>query len=663
MASLLPYVIIAGIVVVFFVVCYILFSGGTAEKEEKKEKKRQVHAAGRPASGKESYHTEEDGKKRPVQKRQPVREDTAPIPRISTVTVRERQENPDETAFVTTKGEAVRRNGKIVYQEPVHSSKKKVPIDATQVLSREEILEAMNKIDKEEAAAYKAREVEAKKKSAEKSQPVPDKHEEAPAESLADMAAVVSADLAAKDQGEAVASRQGQGRHIVQEVMAETAKAASKPVSEAASTPVSDETQIISPTELRKKQEEMEKAAVAEDQTAVLDTKRLHEAIHNTDAAPVSDKTMVVHPVLSHDEESGNELKTKSPWGNELIHPAAKAAPMAGAGRTSIWEKAPESDSPFMAQCTDHFLRQFGMVTEPMKAQSASITAAAFQRIGCHTEGERKQALSSLIAQEALQNVQKAYVSHPQDYVAAIALQAFADIVQGSPVSTRHLVAVDALKVMPYLSDNHYKILAILLLFLYSRNAHNVDTETFGQYIEKYVLPFLDGFPTERSYYQQLDYLHCTAFEGKETHFAEILSDSYPLLFRYRGFTEEELRKVLKGTPMPAEYIVRSFNSPLVKLAMIDESMATRFFRLAGISDRAMQAQLLRLAKKRPAGFGGEEALDIMEDISPVLADLGDIWDSTMLRISTLSLLGLYLAQGYIKECIGEEFDLSRWFE
>ena len=114
---------------------------------------------------------------------------------------------------------------------------------------------------------------------------------------------------------------------------------------------------------------------------------------------------------------------------------------------------------------------------------------------------------------------------------------------------------------------------------------------------------------------------------------------------------------------MPAEYIVRSFNSPLVKLAMIDESMATRFFRLAGISDRAMQAQLLRLAKKRPAGFGGEEALDIMEDISPVLADLGDIWDSTMLRISTLSLLGLYLAQGYIKEQIGEEFDLSRWFE
>ena len=91
--------------------------------------------------------------------------------------------------------------------------------------------------------------------------------------------------------------------------------------------------------------------------------------------------------------------------------------------------------------------------------------------------------------------------------------------------------------------------------------------------------------------------------------------------------------------------------------------MALRFFRVTGITDRDMQDRIMRLAKKRPANFSGEEALDIMEDISPILADLGDIWDSTLLRVSTLSLLGLYLAQGYVKEMIGEEFDLSRWFE
>ena len=108
MANLLPYAIVAGIAVVFFVVCYILFSGGSSEKEEKKGKNRHSRAVSeRPGQGKSSLGYDEAEKRRSAQPQQPVREDTAPIPRISNVTVRERQENPDETAFVTTKGEAI----------------------------------------------------------------------------------------------------------------------------------------------------------------------------------------------------------------------------------------------------------------------------------------------------------------------------------------------------------------------------------------------------------------------------------------------------------------------------------------------------------------------------------------------------------------------------
>ena len=350
----------------------------------------------------------------------------------------------------------------------------------------------------------------------------------------------------------------------------------------------------------------------------------------------------------------------KSPWGNELPASGTETRPVS---HDSIWASDTVENSSIIRECAHHFMGQYGIATEEFQQNVNNITAAAFNRVGCKTDAEREKMVAPLIVQEALQNLQKAYVSDPQDYVATMGLRAFYDIVCCPAVSTRHLVAIDALKVMPYLNRSHYQILALLLLFLYSRNSHNVDKATFGQYIDKYVMPFLDHFPTERPYYQQLDYLHCTALETKETRFAEILADSYPLLFRYRGFTEEELRKALKGQRIPREYIVRSFNSPLIKLALVDDTMAIRYFRTTGITEREMQDRLLRLAKKRPCNFAGEEALDVMEDISPILADLGDIWDSTLLRISTLSLLGLYLAQGYVKETIGEEFDLSRWFE
>ena len=769
MTNFLPYAIIAGIVIVFFVVCYVLYSGGNHDEEIKNEKKIYEKREETMPRRRMPAHRAK-APKRTVRQQKYVKEDTSPLPKISTVTVRERQEHPDETAFVTTKGEAVRRNGRIVYQAAKRPAPKdeRENLDITRVLSRDEILAAMDKVDKEEAAAYKAKSEEAKKereRQAAEEKAVEAKHiaedqamrarshreqamrqqeetkrqkqaqwadevakTEAEEPQLADMAAVVAADLASQHgtnpetvqkQGRTTAAANGlqaaaappvapqpeqetsqpvtaHRKHILQAVMAENAKAAGQPLPVNSAVPqpesempqtsdsaLNDETQIIDPAMLRQKEREAaarKKAQMAAVAASLGQTQRM-EPIHIDTAAPknsaVAEETAIMPPVHSRQTTRRPQasapqpdieipLTQKSPWGNDLS--ATKATPLTGAGkRQSIWNEEETQEepsvSPLIQRCAEHFLNQFGMITPALKKQAEYITAAAFQRIGCTNDEQRQQAMSTLLAQEALLNLQKAYAAHPESHVEALALQAFDDIVQGSPVSTRHLVAIDALKVMPYLSNEHYKILAVLLLFLYSRNSHNVDKETFSEYIDKYVAPFLDGFPTERPYYQQLDYLRCTAFESKETHFAEILSDSYPLLFRYRGFTEEELRKALRGKRMPAEFIVQSFNSPLIKLAMVDESMTTRFFRMTGIQDRMLQEQIMRLAKKRPASFNGEEALDIMEDISPLLADLGDIWDSTMLRISTLSLLGLYLAQGYVKERIGEEFDLSRWFE
>lgn len=713
MTNFLPYAIIAGIAIVFLVICYILYSSGEqSESSPQKEK-----------NGKTKMRSRYDGEPQPrkIQHRSPatvkharqlpksaVDEDTEPLPTVPKMTRGERRENPEETAFVTTKGEAVRHNGKIVYKEaavPIRRGPNADNVDATQVLSRDEILEAMEKVDKEEAAAYKAREEEvklARQRQNEKereeqerqltrnrelreqahraaaaakaeadsrdnerqwSDELGDTKDEKPP--LADMAAVVSADLAEKNRAAAAVSEVKAESVRQDEKVSEVDAAVSDDL-------VSDETQILPAPDLKTP---VKQGVVSEGMKAVasqLEKTQRMEPIH-IDAATTAkksspDETMVMPSVRGHKAQEKAEPVVKpaqASWesGSTGLDMRTPAAPSGDFHHLPLWEQDSTIESPVVRQCVSHFLRQYGVVSPELQRQTEYITSAAFDQIGCKTDADRQQAMAPLIAQEALQNVQKAYAAHPDDYVATIALQAFYDIIHGSPISTRHLVAIDALKVMTYLSRGHYQILAILLLFLYSRNSHNVDKEAFCQYIDKYVSPFLDGFPTERPYYQQLDYLHCTAFEVKETHFAEILSDSYPLLFRYRGFTEEELRKALKGMRLSDEFIVPSFNSPLVKLAMVDESMAKRFFRMTGLTDRNVQDHILRLAKKRPANFSGEEALDIMEDISPVLADLGDIWDSSLLRVSTLSLLGLYLAQGFVKEIIGEEFDLSRWFE
>lgn len=734
MSSYLPYIIVAGIGVIFFIICMILFSGNKAEKNhQKQEKAEQQSLAQKRAEEKAAWAQIEALNDEREAKRRTSHSQTAPVSRISTVTVRERAENPDETAFVTTKGEAVRRNGQIVYEEaPQKNRKKKENFDATRVLSRDEIIEAMDKVDKEEAAAYKAETEEAKKKREEEAAREATQEEaqrkaaekemirqreeatrkrraaaaaqharlvsdEEPEDTtLAQMAAVVSKDLAEKDQpagknapaGDADATTVIPAAAVTAAAAAASgtaAAAAATAATAAAAAPVTDQTTVVrTAAAVRKGAAAVHTAPADEGEgSALSDKTQIMKPIktqkHDTAPGTLGDETRRMQPLQvdtaakdtegrtapaaapasAHTRQENSRGRNKSPWGNDL-QPGTSSTKQ---GQESIWAKDAAANSTVVRDCAYHFLGQYGIAGDAFQQHVKNITAAAFNRLGCRTDDERERAVAPLLVQEALQNVQKTYAAQPEDYVATMALRAFEDIVRCPVASTRHLVAMDALKVMPYLGRGHYQILAILLLFLYSRNSHNVDKTTFCQYIDKYVMPFLDHFPTERPYYQQLDYLHCTALEAKETRFPEILSDSYPLLFRYRGFTEEELRKALKGHRIPREYVVRSFNSPLIKLALVDDSMALRFFRVTGITDREMQDRLMRLAKKRPANFSGEEALDIMEDISPILADLGDIWDSTLLRVSTLSLLGLYLAQGYVKEMIGEEFDLSRWFE
>ena len=65
----------------------------------------------------------------------------------------------------------------------------------------------------------------------------------------------------------------------------------------------------------------------------------------------------------------------------------------------------------------------------------------------------------------------------------------------------------------------------------------------------------------------------------------QLLSNSYPFVFNYRGFTKEELFRATDGRGVDPRFVVRSLNSNLYKLAVVDESLAQRFFREARISD------------------------------------------------------------------------------
>lgn len=325
------------------------------------------------------------------------------------------------------------------------------------------------------------------------------------------------------------------------------------------------------------------------------------------------------------------------------------------------WAKAAHEDKCIELAIAP-FVHAFGVLHGDTQHYVESITRDALTALNITKLAEVNALLDNIVIQEALMSMQKAYAATNTEWMKSAALGAFLDVVQSPKSSTPYLVAFDALRVLPHLTLGHFQVMALTLLLQYSRNSNNYGLIHFQHYVEKYIEPFISDLPQNNSFYRQLDYLRCTQEEREPITLAQVLSNSYPFVFNYRGFSKEELFRATDGHGVDPRYVVRSLNSNLYKLALVDESLAPRFFRQTRISDSMVQRDLIALMKSKPTAFRGQEARDIMDDISPVLLDLADVFDHTPMSKISLTLLGLYLGRAHVKATIGEEFDLSHWF-
>lgn len=351
---------------------------------------------------------------------------------------------------------------------------------------------------------------------------------------------------------------------------------------------------------------------------------------------------------------------------SEVADDATRILPVVTAETTPAAKRtASHSDVPAAGDAVDwavhHFMQSFGMLGDSAKEGVRAITADALQRLGITGEAEVKALLENIVVQEALMCMQKAYVATPTPWMYETAIEAFGDVVQQPKSSTLYLLAFDALRILPHLHLGHFQVMALALLLQYSRNSNNYSMDNLRHYVEKYIEPFVSDVPRDESMHRQLEYLHCSAQATDRVSLAAIFSNSYPLIFKYRGFTRDELSMALDGERLDERFIARSINSSMYKLTLVDEGLAQRFFRLAHISDGDIQQRLLALAKSKPTAFTGRESLEIMERISPVLVNLAEVYDTTPISKMTLTLLGLYLGRAHVKVTIGEEFDLSPW--
>ena len=376
------------------------------------------------------------------------------------------------------------------------------------------------------------------------------------------------------------------------------------------------------------------------------------------------EKTQILPPRLGKTKKAeADEEKTKI-FSKEELEKTAERDPVPHAKgpfppepNPVILNEEPDVDS-LEEYFVKHFLNRYGAVSHTVEQDTRKVTHRLID--GLHMR--RKEAVDTLthiMVQEALQNAQRTYVMMPTDTVLEMVNDAFYDVAHGSRSDTKTILAYDALRAMPRMDESEFHALALLLLFHYSRNTDNYDAGHLKSYTEKYVVPFVGKLPDEYSGYQQLEYLHCVSLENKDIAFGQVLHDSYPLIFAFRGCMKAELLSVYPSWPEGS--IVSSLYNSYYKPAAVDESMLSELMNDMGIEDTGRREGILAIVESRPVPYDKKEMEYTLGKISPELEKMREAWDNSMLRRSSLTLMGMYIAKICIRETIGEDFDLSHW--
>jgi len=170
MSQFLPYILVVGTIIVFFAVCYLVYSGDDKKKEHREETPALKERHHEP-----SHHSVGEGRKG---QHTPVVQEPETVRSESKSVQVHRKETKTTSGYLTKDGRIVGADGEVLYSEKRRQEADNA--ENTRVLKREEVNAAIQK-------ARAAQEHES------------EKEEKTGRQSLADIAAVVAADLAAKE--------------------------------------------------------------------------------------------------------------------------------------------------------------------------------------------------------------------------------------------------------------------------------------------------------------------------------------------------------------------------------------------------------------------------------------------------------------------------------
>lgn len=260
--------------------------------------------------------------------------------------------------------------------------------------------------------------------------------------------------------------------------------------------------------------------------------------------------------------------------------------------------------------------------------------------------------------QYALFTVQKEYARCGDKELGDLLVDLLVDRSKQDKRNILQIVLNESLITATKLTESHLASLSIIFLFAYVKYTGTRSHEQFGDFLDRYVLPFSSKLANNHSAYQHLEFSGCGSIGMGQISLEKTIGASYQGLF-FKGFDEIELHSRGIGMGRDPRFFVPCLNEATkLQVAALNKEELDYSLKAASISEDVQQ-KLLALFEV--GKMSEEEIKQKTVSIRPYMSDVYSAWAASSMKSFRLTSVGMAIGHANIKRFTGEFADLSLW--
>lgn len=260
--------------------------------------------------------------------------------------------------------------------------------------------------------------------------------------------------------------------------------------------------------------------------------------------------------------------------------------------------------------------------------------------------------------QDTLFAAQKEYAKCGDTDMGDILVDLLVERSRESERNLKQIVLNEAVRTVAKLTENQIAILSVVFLLKHTMN-HGINSiESFGEYLDKYVLPQIKLVTDSRIAYEHLEYAGCGTVQIGSVALSQVWEANYMGLF-FKGFGHEDIDKDRLSQETLSRYIMQCLNDAS-KYQVNAMSLEDLNKRLAAESVPENEAKyIVELFGKNK--MTPDEMKTKIVELRPYMADFYSTWDNSPMKSFQLTSVGIAIGHANLRKYLGNFADLSIW--